>query len=864
MGGGAGAGEEAAAARCPLKLIIMSATLRTADFTENRRLFPSPPPVLSIPSRQHAVVLHHSRRTVLDGWLQATLAKLMRMHCRLPAGGILVFLTGKEDIDWMCAKVDEVWKDREKRKRRSSRPDDDGNESKQAAANADSRSKTAEEEEQALYALGDDDDGSDEVLRDRKAAEADGDSAQQAARDRMEAELDDVFASSAVSSASEPALTPYCLPLYSLLPSNLQLRVFSPPPSASHRLIVIATNVAETSLTIPGIRYVLDSGREKRKLWEARTGCSRLTVDWISQASAEQRKGRAGRTGPGHVYRMYSAAVCHELMPQQAEPEVLREPLDSLVLVMKAMGIRRVRQFPFPTPPEEDSLRRAEQLLLRLGAVKTEDGAVTELGRGLSRWPVAPRYGKMLMLGHQGGCLQFIIAIVSALSVEQLLLNVRMRDSSQHEQDDGSDGSGDEGETDRADRVKEKERRKQQRKHLHDRLMKARQRWQHQDSDLLTYLRVIGGYDFATREETAGSSRRREAREQRDSRRGQHSQLFCSDNFVRQKAMEEVQLLRRQLTRIAVDVVRGKKRAAEGEESRGDDVEPEDEQQGEDSEQTRQLLSQLVSPMRPPTAAQERLIRQLLLTGLVDQVARRLSEEDRQRLSGQDGPPLAGGYALLSSPHPAFLHPSSVLFPANAQPLYLCYASLSLSASSARQYMRDCTVVEEETLLLVADAAGLVQWGGWLDAPRPVWSTEADRVEGWKRPCLVSGDTRWELSLARRGWEDGQQAAGEQARVSVREAREFVRLLLQGEVLEALRPFLPFLAVSPNHLSSAGAALRGRLLDAVQLCVRDGVRSVRQLRQHWAKDRLYMLREVQAWLQPVKHEQLQRLWPPQH
>ena len=123
----------------------------------------------------------------------------------------------------------------------------------------------------------------------------------------------------------------WVLPLYSLLPSYKQNMVFDPPPEGC-RLCVVATNVAETSLTIPGIKYVVDSGRCKPPVWDLRTGASAMQITWASQASAEQRRGRAGRTGPGHCYRLYSSAVYTDAMPKYSIPEVTRRPLEHLVL----------------------------------------------------------------------------------------------------------------------------------------------------------------------------------------------------------------------------------------------------------------------------------------------------------------------------------------------------------------------------------------------------------------------------------------------------------------------------------------------------------------------------------------------------
>jgi ATP-dependent RNA helicase DHX37/DHR1 len=140
----------------------------------------------------------------------------------------------------------------------------------------------------------------------------------------------------------------WILPLYSLLSADEQAKVFVPVPEG-HRLIVIATNIAETSITIPGISYVVDTGRQKCRNYNSATGIASYDVMWISKASADQRAGRAGRTGPGHCYRLYSSSLYDRHMDPFALPEVLTRPLEDVVLSMKAMKISNVLRFPFPT-----------------------------------------------------------------------------------------------------------------------------------------------------------------------------------------------------------------------------------------------------------------------------------------------------------------------------------------------------------------------------------------------------------------------------------------------------------------------------------------------------------------------------------
>ena len=223
----------------------------------------------------------------------------------------------------------------------------------------------------------------------------------------------------------------HVLPLYSLLPNDQQMRVFKPPP-LGHRLVIVATNVAETSVTIPGIRYVVDSGRSKERLFEPFSGVQSFQVSWISKASAAQRSGRAGRTGPGHVYRLYSSALYEDHFAAYSKPEILCMSIEGVVLQMKSMNIDSVIDFPFPTPPDRGSLAKAEKLLMDLGALQpasrtrmiagtqqhgNDGGRITPLGLAMAEYPVSPRFAKMLVIGNQHNCLPFVIAIVACLSV---------------------------------------------------------------------------------------------------------------------------------------------------------------------------------------------------------------------------------------------------------------------------------------------------------------------------------------------------------------------------------------------------------------------------------------------------------------
>ena len=155
----------------------------------------------------------------------------------------------------------------------------------------------------------------------------------------------------------------HVLPLYSLLSKEAQLRVFEPPPDGS-RLVVVATNIAETSLTLPGIKYVIDSGKSKERLYDPKTGLQRFCIDWTSKAAADQRAGRAGRIGPGHSFRLYSSAVFGNHFPEFSIPEILRSPLEGVILQMKAVGIKNVLNFPFPTLPDRVQLKSSHDVIV--------------------------------------------------------------------------------------------------------------------------------------------------------------------------------------------------------------------------------------------------------------------------------------------------------------------------------------------------------------------------------------------------------------------------------------------------------------------------------------------------------------------
>jgi ATP-dependent helicase HrpA len=203
------------------------------------------------------------------------------------------------------------------------------------------------------------------------------------------------------------------LPLFARLSTEEQHRIFEPH---GQRRIVLATNVAETSLTVPGIKYVVDSGYARISRYSWRAGVQRLPIEKVSQASANQRSGRCGRVSNGIAIRLYSEDDFSK-RPLFTEPEILRTNLAAVILQLATMWIADVEDFPFVEPPDTRLIRDGYKLLFELGAVD-EDYKVTRIGHQLAKLPLDPRFGRMLLAAQENGALREILIIVSALTLQ--------------------------------------------------------------------------------------------------------------------------------------------------------------------------------------------------------------------------------------------------------------------------------------------------------------------------------------------------------------------------------------------------------------------------------------------------------------
>lgn len=237
--------------------------------------------------------------------------------------------------------------------------------------------------------------------------------------------LTEVYAKSKGVSSFEEINDVKIFTVYSALPGDIQNEIFH-SLSGNRRKIVVATNIAETSLTIDGVRHVIDCGYSKLKVYNPRIGLDSLVVSPISFANANQRSGRAGRTAPGTAYRLYTEETAHEDMYVQAIPEIQRTNLSNIVLLLKSLGVEEVIKFPFVDPPPLQTLLNSLNELFFIGALD-KTGNLTSLGTAMAKFPLQPSLCKILLTAAQNGCSEEMVTIVSMLSVPQIFYRPKER-----------------------------------------------------------------------------------------------------------------------------------------------------------------------------------------------------------------------------------------------------------------------------------------------------------------------------------------------------------------------------------------------------------------------------------------------------
>ncbi|KAH9580068.1 DEAD/DEAH box helicase domain [Trypanosoma melophagium] len=624
----------------PLKLVIMSATMRVADFKENRQLFPIPPPLINVESRRFSVTNHFTKRTELRNYVDEIFKKVCQIHKKLPSGGILVFLSTQQEIEDLCerlrihyakTKIEYYEKSYSKHSMVVQKKGKDSSDSEEE----NKEDKSDERDEFGLrkedYALEKGDEIGDASLSRKRSRETSYIGEENIEKKEEEDEINGEFN------------TLHILPLYALMEFTKQQEVFREPPTGK-RLCVVATNVAETSITIPNIRYVVDSGRVKTKTIDESTGASCFRIEWTSQASAEQRSGRAGRVGPGHCYRIYSTAVYSNLMPKHSSPEILRTSLESVVLLMKHLGIDNVGSFPFPSPPKENDLKRALSHLTLIGALGSkEEHRITTLGRRLIAYPIPPRFSRVIAeVLDQKLPDSILLMVILITAVYSTTTNIFTGDGNRLKWKSREDTNND----------------NERRSLIHSLL--------HPGSDMLTCLNAFGIYleDSST--------------------------LNCNRYCLVQKSLSEARQLCQQLQSLAkqnsvVDQV--------------DDT-------LDANDLTTISVGQLFGKNGKLTLSKEDEItlRKLFIYGLPDQVARRATiQECRYHgVEYKDNKATKAPYIILNSSMIAYIHPTSSIARTFPPPEFVTFAFLQRSVRSetkdAATMMLGLTIVTKEWL----------------------------------------------------------------------------------------------------------------------------------------------------------------------
>lgn len=751
----------------PLKLIIMSATLRVEDFTQNSHLFKVPPPVLKVDSRQHPVTIHFNKRTP-DDYLQEAYRKVCKIHQQLPEGAILVFVTGQQEVQSLCHKLRKRYpakqddpKAEEVPAKEATDPKKDGSGSSKSDV---SDTQTAPASKQASRIN----------LDDYSVVPLDEGQLEDIVKDE---EREDGVLSSDNEDEEPPPTRSFqplmVLPLFSLLPSHKQAKVFQNPPPGM-RLCVVATNVGETSLTIPNVKYVVDTGKVKMRVYDKVTGISAFMISWVSKASADQRAGRAGRTCPGHCYRLYSSAIFNDEFQKFTAPEITRRPVDDLVLQMKAMNIDKVVNFPYPSPPDKEALKAAEKKLILMGALEElpkparfKDLAkwewsskVTPLGRAMSCFPVSPRYAKMLALSQQHGLLPYVVAVVAAMTVQEVFCNLGFSQEP-HSQE------------------------------KHTRWKKVRETWAGQGhslalGDVMVLLKAVGASEFVG-----------------------CSPSFCEQHGLRYKAMVEIRKLRIQLTNELNLLIP----------NLGLSVDPK---------------------MDPPSDLQAKLIRQVVLMGFSDHIAKKMTDEER--CSETEAAIAKNAYKSIEVDDPVFIHPNSVL--SGKLPLFVMYQEIF---ETSKMFMRVVAEVEPEWLPVYAPKA--CTFSAPLEDPPPHYDKKKDKVF-----CFMTS------TFGPHGWK--MEAAEHEFPVGLDRFRWFARFLLEGQVLPFFKSYTKLLLSPPVTMVKSWARLQPRTEHLLKALVSQSADSKEKLCEAWKKNPKYLLSEYLEWIQESLHNEVSLKWPP--
>ena len=434
----------------PLRLIIMSATLRVSEFSENK-IFEGilKPRIVEISSRQYPVHIYHSKKTEND-YINEAFKYCCKIHSRLPEGNVIVFLTGKREILDLCKKLkDEFMGIKEENNEKINNIED-------------KKDNNTILEQKSLK----DNNISNNNTDDNKINNGEKKEEEKKEEEKIVEEIDENTKNMEIEDKKNysPVIV---LPLYSSMEPDEQMKIYQ--EHKGKRMIVVSTNVAETSLTIPNVRYVIDSGRVKKRIYKSGLSFSTFKIEWISQASSNQRSGRAGRTCEGYCYRLYSNGL-YVKMDKFTEPQISTSPLSQVILTLKSMKVKNIYNFPFITKPKLYFIDKSLEHLVNIGAVDIPDieninklnrimnmlksndkdinknkedinnenessndeeseemekrkdsTSITEIGKLMAKFPVEPKLGKILIMANNFDLLEYAILIVAILSIENFI-----------------------------------------------------------------------------------------------------------------------------------------------------------------------------------------------------------------------------------------------------------------------------------------------------------------------------------------------------------------------------------------------------------------------------------------------------------
>ncbi|KAH8741157.1 HrpA family SFII helicase [Cryptosporidium ryanae] len=819
----------------PLKLIIMSATLRVTDFSENPKLFKEPPPIVDIETPNYPVTIHFSKKTPTD-YILAAHKKVLQIHKKLPPGSILVFVTGKREVNILVDMINRrfnkkgIKKTIEKHSKNLSTSnlnclfdlnenDDEIYEEmemedfKDDYVNCDDELKSEEEysesEEDDDVILQEDADfkvdidenlngGKESTIwnnfnekdnRKRKIRlHKDVDPAVWKGGGFIEEKEENVIDNNTKFEGrkSSNAVILKAIPLYASMSYDEQKEAFKLPESNNIRHVIISTNVSETSITIPNVRYVIDTGKEKRRQYSKNTDLSQFKVEWISKASSHQRSGRAGRVGPGHCYRLYSSSVYENIFSKFSPIGILSIPLDSVLLYMHSLGIPDIFNFPFPTPPEKDQIEKSYEILRTLGCIETSGGKplLTNQGISLSKLPLAPRYGKLLLMtiayirmnlkdnyNEQLELLKLICIVVSFLAVGNIRDNTAdekpnlSKDNNEFENIPKSSFGND------------------------------------IEASLWLCIKYLEHY---------GSGKRSER---------EVSDKFCRNFCLNSRRMSEMRLMSQQLYNIAIDRYINVK----------DNL---------NLIEAFKVKRKLIPPSLP-NSVQKQVIRTFFISSFIDHIAVRSDGGLTDKLSY-----LTPNEVNDSMPQIITIDSNSII--KNIKPKYLVYGQIISTTDGLKQNLCECILITPDDITRATSLIHpLIDCSKILSYPTPYYSPERDKVFGYCIPKYRNNSIVIDLS----------SSEVEIDKFSILSCEVFAKAILDGQVFKQFgdQEILKYLKIKNNSKAFKYFAF---YLQRNKACSKNDLNTI------FAKKRDFMLKEVLSLYDISVHNKIRGFWPP--